>query len=74
MAPMPRRGTDSHHAWPTWLTALSWFSLGPAFLVAGSGVVLIAMGVLVLTGELFPLNIQARHFLDQYDLNFFKSI
>jgi cytochrome c-type biogenesis protein len=39
-----------------------------------SGAVLIAMGVLVLTGELFRLNIQAQQFLDQFGLNFFQSV
>jgi cytochrome c-type biogenesis protein len=41
---------------------------------AVSGVILIGMGILVLTGELFRLNIEAQHFLDKFDLNFFKSI
>jgi len=36
--------------------------------------VLIAMGVLVLTGELFRLNIEAQQALDRYGLNFFKSV
>lgn len=40
----------------------------------GSGAVLVAMGVLVLTGELFRLNIQAQHFLSHYGLNFFQSV
>ncbi len=40
----------------------------------GSGVVLVAMGVLVLTGELFQLNIQAQHFLQRFGLNFFRSV
>ncbi|MGH2945290.1 MAG: cytochrome c biogenesis CcdA family protein [Solirubrobacteraceae bacterium] len=40
----------------------------------GSGIVLVAMGVLVLTGELFRLNIEVQQFLDRYDLNFFKSV
>lgn len=39
-----------------------------------AGVVLIAMGVLVLTGELFRLNIEAQQFLDRLGLNFFKSV
>lgn len=39
-----------------------------------AGVVLIVMGVLVLTGELFRLNIEAQQFLDRYGLNFFQSI
>jgi hypothetical protein len=37
-------------------------------------VVLMAMGVLVLTGELFRLNIEVQQFLDRYDLNSFKSV
>ncbi len=41
---------------------------------AGSGIVLIVMGVLVLTGELFRLNIQAQHLLDSLGLNIFRSI
>lgn len=44
-----------------------------AAIQATSGLVLIAMGVLVLTGELFRLNIEAQQFLDRYDLNFFNS-
>jgi len=40
----------------------------------GAGVVLVAMGVLVLTGELFRLNIEVQQFLDRYDLNFFQSV
>ena len=40
----------------------------------GSGVVLIAMGVLVVTGQLFRLNVEAQQFLDRYGLNFFQSI
>jgi cytochrome c-type biogenesis protein len=41
---------------------------------SGSGVVLIAMGVLVLTGELFRLNIQAQHLLSSWGLNVFQSV
>ena len=43
-------------------------------LQVGSGVVLVAMGVLVLTGELFRLNVEVQQFLDRYDLNLFKSV
>ena len=39
-----------------------------------SGGVLLIMGVLVLTGELFRLNIEVQRFLDELDLNFFKSV
>jgi cytochrome c-type biogenesis protein len=39
-----------------------------------SGLVLVGMGVLVLTGELFRLNIEVQQFLDRYGLNFFQSV
>jgi cytochrome c-type biogenesis protein len=39
-----------------------------------SGLVLIAMGVLVLDGELFRLNIEAQKLLGNLGLNFFQSI
>ncbi len=41
---------------------------------AGSGAVLIAMGVLVLTGELFRLNIEAQQILESLGLNFFQDV
>jgi cytochrome c-type biogenesis protein len=40
----------------------------------GAGVVLVGMGVLVFTGELFRLNIEAQHFLSGLHLNFFQSV
>jgi cytochrome c-type biogenesis protein len=39
-----------------------------------SGVVLVAMGALVYTNELFRLNIEAQRFLDQFGLNFFQEV
>ena len=39
-----------------------------------AGIVMIAMGVLVLTGDLFLLNIEAQRLLDRYNLNFFQSV
>jgi thiol:disulfide interchange protein len=42
--------------------------------IASGGIVLIAMGVLVWSGELFQLNIQAQQALDGIGLNFFNSI
>ncbi len=39
-----------------------------------AGAVLIAMGVLVLTGELFRLNIEAQKLLGKLGLNFFQSV
>ncbi len=39
-----------------------------------SGIALIAMGVLVVTGELFRLNVEAQQLLDHFGLNFFQSV
>lgn len=39
-----------------------------------SGVVLVAMGILVVTGELFRLNVEAQRLLDRWDLNLFRSV
>ena len=54
--------------------AFGFFKRHYAAIQGGAGVVLVAMGVLVLTGELFRLNIEAQQFLDRYDLNFFQSV
>lgn len=54
--------------------AFGFFKRHYAAIQAGSGLVLIAMGVLVLTGELFRLNIQAQRLLNEHGLNFFQSI
>jgi len=54
--------------------AFGFFKRHYVVIQAGAGVVLIAMGVLVLTGELFRLNIEAQQALDRYGLNFFKSV
>jgi cytochrome c-type biogenesis protein len=43
-------------------------------LMASGGVVLVAMGVLVWTGELAALNIEAQRLLDDVGLNFFESV
>ncbi|TML97784.1 MAG: cytochrome c biogenesis protein CcdA [Actinobacteria bacterium] len=45
-----------------------------AVIQVGAGLVLLGMGVLVLTGELFRLNVQAQQFLDGYGLNLFRSL
>lgn len=45
-----------------------------AAIQVGSGVLLVAMGVLVLTGELFRLNIEVQQFLSRLGLNFFQSV
>ena len=54
--------------------AFGFFKRHYAAIQVGSGVVLVAMGILVLTGELFRLNIEVQNFLDRYGLNFFKSV
>ena len=43
-------------------------------IMAAGGTVLIAMGVLIWTGELFQLNIQAQRLLSGLGLNFFNEI
>jgi hypothetical protein len=42
--------------------------------MAGGGAVLIVMGVLIWTRELFQLNIEAQRFLDRFGLNFFSEV
>ncbi len=54
--------------------AFGFFKRHYAAIQAGAGIVLVAMGVLVLTGELFRLNIEAQQFLNRYDLNFFQKV
>jgi cytochrome c-type biogenesis protein len=43
-------------------------------IMAAGGAILIVMGVLVYTNELFQLNIEAQKFLDQFGLNFFQEV
>ena len=54
--------------------SFNFFKRHYAAIQIGSGLVLIAMGALILTGELFRLNIEVQQFLDRYGLNFFKSV
>jgi cytochrome c-type biogenesis protein len=54
--------------------SFSFFKRHYAAIQLVSGVVLVAMGLLVVTGELFQLNIEVQQFLDRYGLNFFKSV
>ena len=42
--------------------------------MATGGVILIGMGVLIWTGELFRLNAEAQQFLDSVGLNFFADV
>ena len=68
---------------PFLLTALAFSRMTTAFAVvkrhyreimALGGLVLIVMGVLVYTGELFRLNIEAQAWLDDLGLNFFNQV
>ena len=43
-------------------------------LIGAGGVVLIGMGALIWSGELFQLNIQAQQALNSLGINFFNSI
>ncbi len=54
--------------------AFGFFKRHYAGIQVGSGLVLIAMGVLVLNSELFRLNIEVQQFLDRLGLNFFQSV
>jgi cytochrome c-type biogenesis protein len=54
--------------------AFTFFKRHYALIQGGAAVVLIAMGVLVLTGEIVRLNIEVQQFLDRYGLNLFKSV
>lgn len=68
---------------PFLLTALAFTRMTTAFaavkrhygeIMAFGGLVLIVMGVLVYTGELFRLNIEAQSFLDDLGINFFNEV
>jgi cytochrome c-type biogenesis protein len=55
-------------------TAFSWVKRHYAVINGIAGVLLISIGILVLTGELFRLNIEAQKVLDQWNLNFFQQV
>ena len=55
-------------------TAFRWLRDRWTIVTAVSGIVLIAMGVLLLTGELTRLNIEAQQALDSIGLNVFKDL
>jgi cytochrome c-type biogenesis protein len=68
---------------PFLLTALAFTRMTKAFsavkrhyraIMASGGAVLVAMGVLIWTGELFRLNIEAQRLLDELGLNFFNDV
>jgi len=54
--------------------AFAFFKRHYAAIQVGSGVVLVVMGYLVITGELFRLNIEVQQFLGKLGLNFFQSV
>jgi cytochrome c-type biogenesis protein len=55
-------------------SAFAWVKRHYAVINAVSGLLLITIGVLVLTGELFRLNVEAQKMLDRWDLNFFQNV
>lgn len=55
-------------------TAFGWFKRHFAAIQVGAGTVLVAMGVLVFTNQLFRLNIEIQQTLDGWGLNFFQQI
>ncbi len=52
----------------------SWFRRHYATVQVGAGVILVGMGVLVFSGELFRLNVQAQRFLGDLGLNLWQSL
>lgn len=55
-------------------TAFAWVKRHYAVINGLAGALLITIGVLVITGELQVLNIEAQKFLDRLDLNFFQDV
>lgn len=54
--------------------AFAFFKRHYAAIQIGSGIVLVGMGFLVLTGQLYQLNIDAQKLLSHLGLNFFQNI
>jgi cytochrome c-type biogenesis protein len=55
-------------------TAFTWVRRRQAALMGVAGAVLVAMGVLVFTGELFRLNIEAQRFLNSIGLDVWSEV
>jgi cytochrome c-type biogenesis protein len=55
-------------------TAFGWLKRHYGLINGIAGVLLISIGVLVITGELFRLNVEVQKFLDQWNLNFFQDV
>jgi cytochrome c-type biogenesis protein len=54
--------------------SLAWFRRHYATMQVTSGVLLVAVGTLVYTGQLFRLNVEIQQLLDRLGLNFWQSI
>ncbi|MDQ4040432.1 MAG: cytochrome c biogenesis protein CcdA [Actinomycetota bacterium] len=54
--------------------SFAFFKRHYAGIQVGAGLVLVAMGILVLDGELNRLNSEAQQFLDRFGLNFFQDV
>jgi len=61
-------------AFNTATTAFTWLKRHYGLINGIAGVLLIAIGILVFTGELTRLNSEAQHLLDDLHLNFWQSI
>ncbi len=68
---------------PFLLTAVAFSQMTTAFavvkrhyqaIVASGGVILIAMGILIWTGELFQLNIEVQNWMEQTGIDFWNSV
>jgi cytochrome c-type biogenesis protein len=55
-------------------TAFGWVKRNYAVINGIAGLLLISIGILILTGELFRLNIEAQKLLDNWNLNFFQNV
>jgi cytochrome c-type biogenesis protein len=60
--------------WEAAQRSFDWVKRHYAAIQVGAGVVLIAMGVLVFTNDLFVLNVEIQRALDDLGLNFFQSV
>ena len=60
--------------WGAAQRSFGWVKRHYAAIQVGAGLVLIAMGVLVYTNELFVLNIEVQKALDDVGLNFFQEV
>lgn len=54
--------------------SFGWVKRHYAGIQVGAGLVLVAMGVLVYSNQLFRINVEVQRFLSQFDLNIFQKI